>query len=231
MFDVIEREMIVPNLHLLTLRVPEIAEQIQPGQFVIVRSSADAERIPLSVADFDRKKGTITIIFMEVGASTAKMASLKSGEAIPSVVGPLGKFTKIEKFGTVLCVGGCFGIGSIFPIVRALHEKGNRIIVALEARSKNLLYWEDKIRPFCTRLITITSDGSAGEIGHVKQVGEILKKEKIKPDHIIANGCTYLVYRVSKDFSHFNVPIIVSLNTTMIDGTGMCGVYRETVDG
>ena len=231
MFKVIQREVIVPNLHLLTLNAPEIAEQIQPGQFVIVRSHNDAERLPISVADFDRKKGTLTIIFMEVGASTSKLESLKTGGSIPSVVGPLGRATKIEKFGTVLCVGGCFGIGSIFPIVRALKEKGNKVVVALEARSKNLLYWEDKIKPFCHRLITITRDGSEGNRGHVKQIGEILKKDNIKPDHIIANGCTYLVYRVSHDFSTYNVPIIVSLNTIMIDGTGMCGVCRVTVNG
>ena len=231
MFEVIEREMIVPNLHLLTLNAPEVTEQIQPGQFVIVRSDENAERIPLSVADFDSKKGTISIIFMEVGASTSKMTSLKPGEKIPSVVGPLGRPTEIEKFGTVLCVGGCFGIGSIFPVARALKKKGNRVITALEARSKNLLYWEDKFQALSDRLITITRDGSKGIKGHIKNLKEILQNEGITPDRIIANGCTFQVYLVSKQFADFNVPVIVSLNTIMIDGTGMCGVCRVTVDG
>ena len=230
MFEIIEREKIVPNLHLLTVRAPEIVETIQPGQFVIVRSDNDAERIPLSVADWDRKEGTLTIIFMVVGASTEKLSFLKAGDTIPTVVGPLGRPTEIDKFGTVVCIGGCYGIGSIFPTIKALHEKGNDVVAVQEARSHNLLYWQEKIEPFCSRVITITRDGSAGFKGHVKKSVEILKETGITPDRVIANGCTFLVYKTSKDYSPYNVPIIVSLNTIMIDGTGMCGVCRVTVD-
>lgn len=231
MFEVIEIKMIVPNLHLLTVRAPDIAEQIKPGQFVIVRSDEESERIPLSVADWDRKEGILTIIFMEVGTSTQKMASLKQGEYIPTVVGPLGKPSEIEKFGTVVCIGGCYGIGSIFPTIKALHEKGNNVISIMEARSLNLLYWKDKIKPFCSSLFTITRDGSDGDTGHIKHIVEILHENGIEPDRIIANGCTFMIYKASKDLSIFNVPIIVSLNPIMIDGTGMCGVCRVTVDG
>lgn len=126
MFEVTERKMIVPNLHLLTVQAPEIVEEIKPGQFVIVRSHSKAERIPLSVADWDNSAGTLTIIFMEVGESTGKLASLKPGDSIPTVVGPLGKPTEIDKYGTVVCIGGCYGIASIFPTLKALHQ--NRII-------------------------------------------------------------------------------------------------------
>ncbi|MCK4942624.1 MAG: sulfide/dihydroorotate dehydrogenase-like FAD/NAD-binding protein, partial [Candidatus Aminicenantes bacterium] len=136
MFEVIEKEMIVPNLHLLTVRAPEIVEEIQPGQFVIVRSDDTAERIPLSVSDWNPPEGTLTIIFMEVGASTGKLASLKPGDSIPTVVGPLGRPTEIDKFGTVVCIGGCYGIGSIFPTIKALKKKGNKIVTILEARSR-----------------------------------------------------------------------------------------------
>jgi ferredoxin--NADP+ reductase len=231
MFEVIEKEKLVPNLHLLTLRAPEVVETLQPGQFVILRSDSDAERIPLSIADWDLEEGTLSTIFMVVGASTEKLASLKPGDTIPTVVGPLGKPTEIDKFGSVVCVGGCYGMGSMFPTIKALHEKENDVTAVLEARSHNLLYWEEKIEPFCNRVITITRDGSTGYKGHIKKSVDILKEIGIVPNRVIANGCTFLVYKTTKDYSQFDVPVIVSLNTIMIDGTGMCGVCRVTVDG
>lgn len=231
MFEVIQREMIVPNLHLLTLRAPEVAEQVKPGQFIIVRSEEGSERIPLSVADWDRSEGTLTAIFMEVGASTGKLARLKPGYLIPTVVGPLGKPTEIEKFGTVVCIGGCYGIGSIFPIVRALHEKGNRVITLREGRSSYLLYWEDKLKPYCHQQIDLTRDGTSGYRGHIKRLAEVLSEHGIVPDRFIVNGCTFLLARTSAELKPFNVPTMVSLNPIMIDGTGMCGVCRVTVDG
>jgi ferredoxin--NADP+ reductase len=231
MFEVLAREMIVPNLHLLTLRAPGAVEHIKPGQFVIVRSDNDAERIPLSVADYDPEEGSLTLIFMEVGASTGKLASLEPGDSIPTVVGPLGKATEIENYGTVVCVGGCYGIGSMFPTVRALHQAGCEVITVLEGRSKFLMYWEEKLSRYSKRLFRLSRDGSTGYKGHVKQVREILEKHSLTPARIIANGCTFLIYRTSTDLALYNVPIIVSLNPIMIDGTGMCGVCRVSVDG
>jgi ferredoxin/flavodoxin---NADP+ reductase len=231
MFEIIERKRLVPNLFLLTLRAPEVVEGMLPGQFVIVRSHEGAERIPLSVAGWDDKEGSLSIVFMVVGASTEKLSTLQPGDTIPTVVGPLGKATEVDKYGTVVCLGGCYGMGSLFPTIKALHEKGNNVIAVQEARSHNLLYWKDKIRPYCQRIITITRDGSAGIRGHVPSSVEILDKTGVQPDRVIANGCTYMVYRVSKDFAKYDVPVIVSLNTIMIDGTGMCGVCRVTVDG
>ncbi|MCP4150842.1 MAG: sulfide/dihydroorotate dehydrogenase-like FAD/NAD-binding protein [bacterium] len=231
MFEVIVREKLVPNLHLLTVRAPDIVENIQPGQFVIVRSGDGAERIPLSVADWDKEAGTLTMVFMVVGAGTEKLSMVKTGDSIPAVVGPLGRASEIDKFGTVVCVGGCYGMGSLYPTIKALHEKGNEVIAVYEGRSKNLLYWQDKIAPYCKKIIGITRDGSAGIKGHLHKSIDVLKEQSITPDRIIANGCTFMVYKTAKDFAPYDVPTIVSLNTIMIDGTGMCGVCRVTVDG
>jgi ferredoxin--NADP+ reductase len=231
MFEVMERKMVVPNLHLLTVRAPEIARVIKPGQFVIVRSDRNAERLPLSIADWDVAKGTLSIIFMEVGASTARLASLQPGDSIPTIAGPLGRPSEIEPFGTVVCIGGCYGIGSLFPAIKALHEKGNHVFVFLEARSKYLLYWQERIFPYCQRLFPITRDGSLGTKGHAGRITDILKEAGIVPQRILANGCTYLIYKAASELAHFNVPVMVGLNPIMIDGTGMCGVCRVTVDG
>jgi len=231
MFKIINREMIVPNLHLLTVHTPDIVEEIQPGQFVIVRSHDDAERIPLSVADWNRDEGNLTMIFMEVGRSTGRLAQLNSGDQIPTVVGPLGKPTKIDNFGSIVCIGGCYGIGSIFPVARALKEKGNTVYTVIEGRSKYLLYWLDKLGLCSKRIFTITRDGSFGSKGHINLIDGFFNKENIKPDRIFVNGCTFLLSKTSEILSELNVPIIVNLNPIMIDGTGMCGVCRVSVNG
>ena len=231
MFEVIKREMIVPNMHMMTVSAKDITEKIEPGHFIIVRSHKDGERIPLSVADWDREKGELTFIFMEVGASTGRLSSLGEGDMVNNIVGPLGRKTEIAEFGTVVCVGGCFGIGSIYPVIRALKKKNNKVITIIEARSKNLLYWQDKLAKESDMFFPITRDGSFGYKGHIKRGAELLMENGIKPDRIIGNGCTFMIYKVSKDLEFFNVPVMVSLNTIMIDGTGMCGVCRVTVDG
>ena len=158
MYEIIERRMIVPNLHVFTVRAPAVAESVKPGNFVIVRPDPLGERIPLSVADWDREAGTVTSIFMQVGGSTARLARLKAGESIPTFVGPLGKETAIDNFGAVLCVGGCYGIGSIYPVARAFKEAGNKVYAVLEARSSFLLYWEDKFAKATDDVFIITRD-------------------------------------------------------------------------
>ncbi len=229
MFKLIENQMIVPNIHLLTVEAPSVARQVKPGQFVILRAEEDGERIPLSVADWDRENGTITIIFMNVGSSTGRLASLQAGMSIPTVVGPLGNPTEIEEFGTVLCLGGCYGIGSIFPIARALKEKKNRVITVIEARSSSLFYWEDKLKEVSDKMILITRDGTKGYRGHVRRIPEIIKSSEEPIDRIIINGCTFLLKRGSDVSRPLGIKTIVSLNPIMIDGTGMCGVCRVTV--
>ena len=229
MFKVIESQTIVPNMHLLTLEAPAVARQMGPGQFVILRAEEDGERIPLSVSDWDAEEGTVTVIFMNVGSSTGKLASLDAGMSIPTVVGPLGNPTEIEQFGTVLCLGGCYGIGSIFPIARALKQKKNNVITVIEARSSYLFYWEEKLKGVSDELIYITRDGTRGYRGHVGRLPEIIKSFGESPDRIIINGCTFLLKRGSDMSRPLGIKTVVSLNPIMIDGTGMCGVCRVTV--
>ena len=221
--------MIVPNIHLLTLEAPAVARQVKPGQFVILRADEDGERIPLSIADWDAEKGTITVILMNVGVTTNSLASLKDGMSIPTVVGPLGNPTEIDKFGTVLCVGGCYGIGSIFPIARALKEKGNKVVTVVEARSSYLFYWEDKLEEVSDKIFHVTRDGTWGYRGHVARLPEIIATSKESIDRVIVNGCTFLLKRASDATRPMGIKTIVSLNPIMIDGTGMCGVCRLTV--
>jgi NAD(P)H-flavin reductase len=229
MFKVIERQMIVPNIHLLTVEAPAVASQMKPGQFVIVRAFEDGERIPLSVSDWDAAKGTVTLIFMEVGDTTGSLASLENGMSIPTVVGPLGNATEIDKYGTVLCLGGCYGIGSIYPIARALKEKDNKVIIVIEARSSYLFYWEEKLKQVSDKIFYITRDGTKGTRGHITRLPEIITASGLSIDRMIVNGCTFLLKRGSDVSRPLNIKTIVSLNPIMIDGTGMCGVCRVTV--
>ncbi len=231
MYDVIERRMIVPNLHELTVRAPEVAESIRPGQFVIVRPDELGERIPLSVADWDRQAGTVTSIFMQVGGSTARLARLKPGEFIPTYAGPLGKPTLIDNFGTVLCVGGCYGIGSIYPIARALKKARNRVYAFLEARAAYLLYWEEKLAETSDGVFVVTRDGTKGRKGHIDRMPAMMEEAGITPNLVIVNGCTFLLMRTSELTKPLGWKTTVSMNPIMIDGTGMCGVCRLSVSG
>jgi len=231
MYKIIERRMIVPNLHEFTVEAPAVAESVKPGNFIIVRPDPYGERIPLSVADWDRGAGTVTTIFMQVGGSTAMLARLKPGDSIPTYVGPLGKETEIEKFGAVLCIGGCYGIGSIYPIARALKEAGNKVYTLIEARSSFLLYWEDKLAKVSDQLFVITRDGTKGRKGHVNKIPEMMQRAGIIPDRVIVNGCTFQMMRVSMVTKPLAWKTIVNMNPIMIDGTGMCGVCRLSVGG
>jgi ferredoxin--NADP+ reductase len=231
MNKVIERTMIVPNMHLIVLEAPEIAKKIQPGQFVIVRGQDEGERIPLSIADWDAEKGTISIIFMEVGASTSVLAGLSAGDEVLTCVGPLGNSAEIGHFGTVLCVGGCYGIGSLYPTVKALKEQGNKVYMAIEARSSYLIYWLNRYINVADRIFTITRDGSMGMKGHAGRLNDIIHGLPALPDRVIVNGCTFLMATTSGVTRDMGIPTIVNLNPIMIDGTGMCGVCRVTVQG
>jgi len=229
MFKVIESRMIVPNIHLITLEAPDVAREVKPGQFVILRAEEEGERIPLSISDWDAEKGTVTTILMNVGGTTGIIASLESGMSIPTVVGPLGNPTEIDNYGTVLCLAGCYGIGSIFPIARALKEKGNKVITIIEGRSSYLFYWEDRFKEISDKVIHITRDGTKGYRGHVGRLPEIIKSFEEPVNRIIINGCTFLLKRGSDASRPLGIETVVSLNPIMIDGTGMCGVCRVTV--
>lgn len=229
MVDILENTMIVPNICMITVAAPDIARTVQAGQFVIVRVEDDGERIPLSVSDWDVHRGTITLVYLLVGKTTQKLAGMTSKDRLATVVGPLGNAMEIDRFGKVVCVGGCYGIASIYPIARALKEKGNHVTIIVEGRSSYLLYWQKKLKAVSDRLIVITRDGTQGIQGHIGKLKAILAGST-PPDRVIANGCNYVMMRTSQETAPWNIKTIVSLNTLMIDGTGMCGVCRLTVD-
>ena len=231
MFELYESRMIAPNVHLLTVEAPDVARAAKAGQFVIVRAEEDGERIPLSLADWDAEKGTVTTVVMNVGRTTDILASLERGMSIPTVVGPLGNATEIETFGNVLCVGGCYGIGSIYPIARALKEKGNRVFTLIEARSSYLFYWEEKLREVSDEIVHITRDGTKGYEGHIEKLADVIQSFGVPIHRIIINGCTQLLRRGSEASRPLAIKTIVALNPIMIDGTGMCGVCRVSVGG
>ncbi len=227
---VIRRERLVPNIHLLEVEAPEIARKCRPGQFVIVMPDARGERIPLTIADWDRDRGTVTVVFMTVGTSTRKLALLGSGDTVPIFAGPLGRPSDIGSVGTVLLVGGCYGIASIYPLARAYREAGNRVVVIVDVKADYLLYWRDRLKAIADEFVVSTRDGLYGDPGYVPhQVRAVLGREKV--DRVVAVGCTYLMSSVAEATRPGGVQTVVSLNPVMVDGTGMCGACRLTVDG
>jgi ferredoxin--NADP+ reductase len=231
MFRLIDNRPLVPNMHILTVHAPDVARSALAGQFVILRVTEDGERIPLSLSDWNAEQGTITMVYMAAGLTTQRLATLPAGAELPTVVGPLGNPMEIEYYGSVVCVAGCYGIGSIYPTVRALKAAGNNVTTVLEARYGFLLYWQERLKKVSQRVIPLTRDGSAGIRGHVGNLPAVLQFLPGRPQRVIANGCNYLMMRVAEETRPLEIKTIVSLNTLMIDGTGMCGVCRVTVDG
>ena len=221
---------IAPNVHSCTVSAKEIAQKVQPGQFIIIIPDEYSERTPITVADWDTKKGTITFIFLHIGSSTQRLSELKPGDEIYSLTGPLGRPFETEKFGTVALVGGCYGIGGIYPAARALKKKGNKVICYSEARSKFLLYWNDKLEEASDEVRYATADGSLGFKGHSHDQLETDLKAGTKYDLLIAVGCTFMMYRISQVTLPYELKTIVSMNPIMIDGTGMCVACRNEVD-
>ena len=227
---IVRRERLVPNIHLLEVEAPEIARKCRPGQFVIVMPDARGERVPLTIADWDRDRGTVVTVFMAVGTTTRKLALLNAGDRLPIFAGPLGRPSETGPFGTVLCAGGCFGIAAIHPIARALKAAGNRVIVLVDVKADYLLYWRDKLEPLADAFVVSSRDGLYGGADFVpRHVRDILEREKI--DRVVAVGCTYLMSGIAEATRPAAVKTMVSLNPIMVDGTGMCGACRVTVDG
>lgn len=230
MYRILFREDLTPDIHLFKVEAPQIARKAQPGQFVIVRSEERGERIPLTMADWDEKEGSVTIVFMEVGTTTRKLALLNAGDSILDFVGPLGRPTEIGRFGTVVCVAGGVGVAPMFPVARALKARGNRIISILGARSQELLFWEDYLRSVSHELTVTTDDGSYGRKGVVTEpLKELL--ETVEVNRVIAIGPAIMMKFCSLTTKPFNVKTVVSLNPIMVDGTGMCGCCRVLVGG
>jgi len=231
MFKIVKREeMSEGNVILNEIEAPKIARKAKPGQFVILKANEDGERIPLTMAETDPEKGTITVIYMVVGKSTALFKTLQVGDGYQDVIGPLGRATHIEKVGKVVCVGGGTGIAVLHPITRAMKDAGNHVISIIGARSKDLLILEDKMKAASHELRVCTDDGSYGHHGFVTAVlKEVLEAQKI--DQVVAIGPVPMMKFVSLITKEYNVPTLVSLNPIMVDGTGMCGGCRVSVGG
>lgn len=229
--EIVEKRQLAPSITLFKLYVPDIARKVKPGQFVVLRSDDYAERLPLTVADFDRDRGLITIIFQTVGSSTQKLECFEQGQAILDVVGPLGKPSHIEKFGTVVCVGGGVGVAPVYPIAKALHETGNEVISIIGARSKEMLILEDEMRAISNELFVTTDDGTYGHHGFVTDVLKRLISEGRKIDLVIGIGPVVMMKAVADVTRPYNLKTVVSLNTIMVDGTGMCGCCRASIGG
>ncbi len=230
MYRILAREDLALNIHLFKVGAPSVAKKAQPGQFVVVRSDEKGERIPLTIADWDKKEGNVTIVFMEVGTTTRKLALLNAGDNILDFVGPLGRPTEIEKFGTVVCVAGGVGAAPMFPIARALKAQENEIISILGARNKELLFWEERLHSVSDELIVTTDDGSYKRKGLVTEpLKELLQETKV--DRVIAIGPTVMMKFCSLTTKPFGIKTMVSLNPIMVDGTGMCGCCRVSVGG
>ncbi len=231
MAKILRRERLVPNIHLLEVYAPEVARKSRPGQFVIIMPDERGERIPLTIADWDAKRGSVTTVFMLVGTSTQKLSLLKAGDDIPVYVGPLGRPSEIQNFGTVVCAGGCFGIAAIYPIARALKQSGNRVLTLIDVKASYLFYWEDKLRKVSDRLFVSARDKHYDSKEYIPYKLDALLKEEKKVGRVVAIGCTYLMYRCSEATRAAAVKTMVSLNPIMVDGTGMCGACRVTAGG
>ena len=230
MYKIIEKEILSENVAKFIIESPLIAKRREAGQFVIIKIQDKGERIPLTIADADPEKGTITLIVQKVGTSSHRLFNLAAGDSLLDVVGPLGQATHIEKVGTVIAAGGGVGIAPLYPIAKALKAAGNRLITILAARSKDLIILEDDMRAFADELVIMTDDGSHGKKGLVTDgIKEVIKAEKV--DEVVAIGPAVMMKFVALLTKEHNIPTIASLNTIMVDGTGMCGACRVSVGG
>jgi ferredoxin--NADP+ reductase len=231
MYEIVEKKVLSETVKLMKIKAPLVAKKAKAGQFIILRIDENGERIPLTIADFDRKKGTITIIFMEVGKTTKKLGTLNVGDSIINFAGPLGVQSEVKKYGTVVMIGGGVGIAPLYPVVKALKEEGNHVISILGARNKSLLMLEKEIDAVSDELFIATDDGSKGHKGFVSDVLQKLIDEKPKIDMVMAIGPVIMMKVVADLTKKYDIKTLVSLNPIMVDGTGMCGGCRVSVGG
>ena len=231
MFSILSKERIAPKEYDFWVEAPRIAARAKPGQFVVLRPDEHGERIPLTIADFDASRGAIRIIFQVVGKTTAAMAAMKPGDAILDISGPLGTPSEIENLGTVMMVGGGVGIAALFPILRALKQAGNKVITILGGRTGDLVIMKDECAAYSDELIITTDDGSLGMKGLVTDAMKEVVARGEKVDHCWAIGPTIMMKFCALTAGSLNLPVWVSMNPIMVDGTGMCGCCRLTVDG
>jgi len=230
MNKIVNKEYLSPNVVKFEVEAPLIAKARKAGHFVIVRVGEKGERIPLTIADANTEKGTITLIVQKIGLSTSKLCELNEGDCITDLVGPLGKATHIDNFGTVVCACGGVGTAPMLPIAEAMKKAGNHVITVLAARTKELIILEEQMRKFSDEVIIMTDDGSYGNKGLVTDgVEMVIKRQKV--DLCVTIGPAIMMKFVSELTKRYNIPTIASLNTIMVDGTGMCGACRISVGG
>jgi len=229
-YPILQKFILSDLVKMVEVEAPLVAHKARPGQFVIVRIDEQGERIPLTIADFNPQTGSITLIFQEVGKSTRQMGQLKVGEGFENVAGPLGHPTEIENYGTVVMVGGGVGIAPVFPIARALKQAGNRVISIIGARDQSLLFWQDRMAQVSDELIICTDNGSAGRKALVTEPLKEMLASHPEIQRVWAIGPAIMMKFVAEATRPSGVPTIVSLNTVMIDGTGMCGGCRVVLN-
>ncbi|HNX28347.1 MAG TPA: sulfide/dihydroorotate dehydrogenase-like FAD/NAD-binding protein [Syntrophomonadaceae bacterium] len=229
MVEIMRKETLAEGIKLFEVSAPEIAAKARPGQFIILRTDEQGERIPLTIADFDREQGTLTLIFQEVGRSTTDMGRMEAGDRILDMVGPLGRASEIEKYGRVVCIGGGVGIAPVYPITRALKAIGNEVISIIGARTAEQLILKDEMKAVSDQIYITSDDGTIGEKGFVTEVLQKLLAEGAKVDLIVAIGPLPMMKAVSETSKPYGVKTTVSMNPIMVDGTGMCGACRVAV--
>lgn len=232
MYKIIEKQQLSADVFYMRVTAPDIARNRKAGQFVLVQLDLEfGERVPLTIADADAEAGWIALVFQTVGATTLKLSRKNEGDEVAAILGPLGNPTHIQKVGTVVCVGGGIGVAPLYPIAQAYKAAGNRLIVIMGARNKDLLIFEDKMRAIADELVIMTDDGSAGKKGLVTEPLKEYCEQNPKPDEVVAIGPPIMMKFCAATTKPYDVHTVVSLNTIMIDGTGMCGCCRVTVDG
>jgi len=227
-YRILSKKELSSDLYELVIDAPHVTRRGKAGQFIILRVDEDGERIPLTIADIDREKGLLTIVFMAVGFTTKKLALLNEGEDIIDLAGPLGLPTEIKNYGTVVCVAGGYGAAPCYLIAKAFKEAGNKVYMIMGARKKELIFWQEKMTSASDELFITTDDGTLGRKGLVTEVlSELIEREKI--DHVIAVGPLPMMKAVAELTRGYSIPATVSMNPIMVDGTGMCGACRLTV--
>ena len=231
MYQILKKQTLNANTKLMVIDAPHVARKAEPGQFIILRVDADGERIPLTIADFDREKGAVTIIFQEVGATTMALGALSEGDCLHDFVGPLGKASEFDGMHKVAVVGGGLGCAIAYPQAKKLHELGCQVDLIAGFRSKDIVILEDEMKAASTNLYIMTDDGSNGNKGFVTDKLKELIEAGNQYDAVIAIGPMIMMKFVSEVTRPYGIKTIVSMNTIMVDGTGMCGGCRLTVGG
>ncbi|MEI6285879.1 MAG: sulfide/dihydroorotate dehydrogenase-like FAD/NAD-binding protein [Bacillota bacterium] len=230
MFKIVDKRILNSNTKLFEIFAPRVAAKAQPGQFVIFRVDDVDKRVPLTIADFNRERGTVTMVALELGVSTKRLGKMEIGDKLADFVGPLGHPTHLENFGNVVCVGGGTGIAAVYPIARGMKQAGNHVISIIGARTKDLLFYDDEIRAVSDEYFVASNDGSVGRQGLVTNVLQEIIDSGMKIDLVIAVGPVIMMKAIAELTRGYGVKTVSSLNPIMVDGTGMCGCCRVIVN-